>query len=158
LEALHPSRIDLGLGRAPSTDPITAAALHRTEDHDVNDRLEELLAFARGGFPPDHPFAKITPMASDMPPPPVWIFGSTLDSAKIAATIGVRYAFAGHFAMRYAMHALPLYRARFRPSEELQAPYAILAVSVVCGEDDEHATRLAAPLKLEFVRLRSGKP
>jgi luciferase family oxidoreductase group 1 len=158
LEALHPDRIDLGLGRAPGTDPITAAALHRSEEHDVDERLTELLAFERHAFPPDHPFARITPMPSDVKLPPIWMLGSTLAGATIAASIGVRYAFAGHFAMRYARQALPLYRARFRPSADLQTPYAILAVTVICGDDDDHAARLAAPLRLGFVRLRTGRP
>jgi luciferase family oxidoreductase group 1 len=158
LEALHPHRIDLGLGRAPGTDPITAMALHRSEDHDVDERLQELLAFERGTFPPDHPFSRITPMPSDVRLPPIWMLGSTLAGATIAASIGVRYAFAGHFAMRFARQALPLYRARFKPSEELRAPYAMLAVTVICGDDDEHAQRLAAPMRLGVVHLRSGRP
>jgi luciferase family oxidoreductase group 1 len=160
LEALHPDRIDLGLGRAPGTDPVTAAALHRSEEHDVDERLTELLAFERGGFPPDHPFSRITPMPSDVRLPPIWMLGSTLAGATIAATIGVRYAFAGHFMMRYARQALPHYRAQFRPSisSDLTAPYAMLGVTVICGEDDAHAERLAAPLKLGVVRLRTGRP
>jgi luciferase family oxidoreductase group 1 len=160
LEALYPDRIDLGLGRAPGTDPVTAAALHRSEADDVDERLTELLAFERGGFPPDHPFHRITPMPSDVRLPPIWMLGSTLAGATIAATIGVRYAFAGHFAMRFARQALPHYRANFRPSisSDLKAPYAMLGVTVVCGEDDAHAQRLAAPLKLGVVRLRTGRP
>jgi luciferase family oxidoreductase group 1 len=158
LEALHPGRIDLGLGRAPGTDPVTAAALHRSEEQDVDERLAELLAFERGTFPADHPFSRITPMPSDVRLPPIWMLGSTLAGATIAASIGVRYAFAGHFAMRYAKQAIPHYRAQFRPSDELPEPQAILAVTVVCGEDDAHADRLAAPIRLAVVRTRTGRP
>jgi luciferase family oxidoreductase group 1 len=158
LEALHPDRIDLGLGRAPGTDPITAMALHRSEEHDVDERLQELLAFEHGTFPPDHPFSRITPMPSDVRLPPIWMLGSTLAGATIAASIGVRYAFAGHFAMRFARQALPLYRAKFKPSEQLRAPYAMLAVTVVCGDDDEHAQRLSAPMRVGVVHLRTGRP
>jgi len=158
LEALYPDRIDLGLGRAPGTDPITAAALHRDNGNDVDERLAELLAFERHGFPDDHPFARITPMPSDVRLPPIWMLGSTLAGASIAASIGVRYAFAGHFAMRFARQALAHYRAHFQPSRELSEPTAILAVTVVCGEDDAHAQRLAAPIRLAVVRTRTGRP
>jgi luciferase family oxidoreductase group 1 len=158
LEALHPDRIDLGLGRAPGTDPVTAAALHPSAEQDVDERLQELIAFERGTFPPDHPFSRIKPMPSDVRLPPIWMLGSTLAGASIGASLGVRYAFAGHFAMRYARQALPHYRARFRPSADLATPYAMLAVTVVCGEDDDHAQRLAAPIRLAVVRTRTGRP
>ncbi len=97
-------------------------------------------------------------MPSDVRLPPIWMLGSTLAGASIAASIGVRYAFAGHFAMRYARQAIPHYRAQFRPSPELPEPKAILAVTVVCGEDDRHAERLAAPIRLAVVRTRTGRP
>jgi luciferase family oxidoreductase group 1 len=157
LEALHPGRIDLGLGRAPGTDPVASAALHPSPEHDVDQRLAELFAFERGGFPPDHPFRRITPMPSDVALPPIWMLGSTLAGARIAASHSLRYAFAGHFAMRYARQAIAHYYAHFRPSASLAEPEAILAVTVVCGEDDDHARRLAAPLKLAVVRIRTGK-
>jgi luciferase family oxidoreductase group 1 len=158
LEALYPGRIDLGLGRAPGTDPIAAVALHPGPEQDVDQRLAEILAFERNSFPDDHPFKRITPMPSDVSLPPIWMLGSTLAGATIAASLGLRYAFAGHFAMRYARQAIAHYYAHFRPSAALAEPEAILAVTVVCGEDDEHARRLAAPLKLGVVRIRTGKP
>jgi luciferase family oxidoreductase group 1 len=162
LEALFPDRIDLGLGRAPGTDPVTAAALRRSDDgrgdvNDVDERLAELIAFDRGGFPEDHPFSRITPMPSDVRLPPIYMLGSTLAGATIAASLGVRYAFAGQFMMRNARAALAHYRAHFRPSADVTVPYAILGVTVVCGEDDEHARRLAAPLRLGIVLLRTGR-
>ena len=157
LEALHPGRIDLGLGRAPGTDPVTALALSRGTHGNPNDRLEELLAFDRGTFPESHPFHAITPMPSDVRLPTLWMLGSTLAGAGIAASLGLRYSFAGHFAMRNAEAALAWYRGHFTPSADLAAPYAMLGVTVVCGEDDEHAQRLAAPLRLAVVRNRTGR-
>jgi len=156
LEALHPNRIDLGLGRAPGTDPVTAAALHRSEDHDVDERLAELLAFERGGFPADHPFSRITPMPSDVRLPPIWM----LDRPWPAPQSLPRSACATPSRpLRDALRAAsdPHYRAQFRPSPELPEPRAILAVTVVCGEDDEHAQRLAAPIRLAVVRTRTGR-
>jgi luciferase family oxidoreductase group 1 len=157
LEALHPGRIDLGLGRAPGTDPVTSAALRRSDDPDVNHLLAEILAFEHGSFPERHPFHAITPMPSDVRIGAIWMLGSTLAGASIAAQLGLRYAFAGHFAMRSAAEAIAHYRREFRPSAQLAAPYAMLAVTCVCGEDDADARRLAAPLRLAIVKSRTGK-
>jgi luciferase family oxidoreductase group 1 len=157
LEALHPGRIDLGVGRAPGTDPITAAALRRGPADDPNTRLAELLAFAGATFPEGHPYKSIVPMPSGVPLPPIWMLGSTLEGASIAASLGVRYAFAGHFAMRNAVAAIRWYRQQFSPSETLETPYAILAVTVVCGATDEEADRMAAPIRLAVVRNRTGR-
>jgi len=156
LEALAPGRIDLGLGRAPGTDPVASAALRRT-DTEVNHQLAEVLAFEHGEFPPSHPFAKITPMPSDVPAGQVWMLGSTLAGATIAAQLGVPYAFAGHFAMRHAAAAIAHYRASFSPSRAHPSPYAMLAVTCVCAPTDEEATRLAAPLRIAIVRNRTGR-
>jgi luciferase family oxidoreductase group 1 len=156
LEALHPGRIDLGLGRAPGTDPVTAAALRRHGSGEVNEQLAELLAFAGGNFPAGHPFAAIVAMPDDVPLPPIWMLGSTTAGAAIGASLGVGYAFAGHFAMHDAAAALALYRDRFTPGAR-QNPHAILAVTVIAGEDDEHARRLAAPLRVAIAQAaRSG--
>ena len=156
LEALHPGRIDLGLGRAAGTDRITAMALARSEG-EVNSQLAELLAFEQGGFPAGHPFATITPMPSDVHLDAIWMLGSTLAGASIAAQLGVRYAFAGHFAMRDAKAAIAHYRSAFTPSKLLREPYAMLAVTTVCGADDAQAERLAAPLRVAVVNSRTGK-
>ncbi|NOT27393.1 MAG: LLM class flavin-dependent oxidoreductase [Acidobacteria bacterium] len=157
LEALHPGRIDLGLGRAPGTDPVTAAALRRGQPDDPNERLAELLAFANGTFPEGHPFAGVIPMPSDVRLPPIWMLGSTLAGASIAASLGLRYAFAGHFAMQNAQQAVRHYRERFQPSADLNRPHAMVALAVICGEDDEQAERLAAPATLAVVRNRTGR-
>src|SRR5262245_61761582 len=128
LEALSPGRIDLGLGRAPGTDPVASSALRRSEA-DVDRQLAELLAFDRGEFPPSHPFSRIVPMPSDVPGCTIWMLGSTLTGASIAAQLGLPYAFAGHFAMAHAVDAIRHYRAEFEPSPGRSAPYAILAVT-----------------------------
>ncbi|HET9990838.1 MAG TPA: LLM class flavin-dependent oxidoreductase [Kofleriaceae bacterium] len=156
LEALAPGRIDLGLGRAPGTDPIAAAALRRT-DTEVNAQLAELLAFERGGFPASHPFAKIEPMPTDTRCGTLWMLGSTLAGAAIGAQLGVPYAFAGHFAMRNAVAALAHYRTRYEPSQQHPKPYAMLAVTAVCAETDAEAERLAAPLRVAIVKNRTGR-
>ena len=139
LEALYPGRIDFGVGRAPGTDPVTASALQRGGTSDPNERLAELLAFDQSAFPDQHPFRNIVPMPSDVRLPPIWMLGSTMAGATIAASLGLRYAFAGHFAMRNARSALALYREQFRPSNGLVSPRAMLAVTVICGEADAHA-------------------
>lgn len=157
LEALHPDRIDLGLGRAPGTDPVTASALQSGTGDDPNNRLAEVLAFAGATFPDEHPFQSIVPMPSGVALPPIWMLGSTRGGASIAASLGLRYAFAGHFAMRNAKAAISWYRDQFTPSDDLPAPHAMLAVTVVCGPDDEHAERMAAPIRLAVVRNRTGR-
>ena len=157
LEALHPDRIDLGLGRAPGTDPVTAAALQRGAGDDPNERLAEVLAFAGATFPDGHPFQGVVPMLSGVSLSPIWMLGSTRGGASIAASLGLRYAFAGHFAMRNARAAIGWYREQFRPSADLPTPYAMLAVTVVCGPDDEQAERMAAPIRLAVVRNRTGR-
>ncbi|HEY4175211.1 MAG TPA: LLM class flavin-dependent oxidoreductase [Kofleriaceae bacterium] len=157
LEALAPGRIDLGLGRAPGTDPVTASALRRGEDQEVNHLLAELLAFEDAQFPERHPFSKIMPMPSDVPAGTLWMLGSTLAGAQIAAQLGLPYAFAGHFAMRSAKDAIAMYKSRFEPSKRLAKPYAMCAVTAVCGPDDAEAQRLVAPMKVAVVNTRTGK-
>jgi luciferase family oxidoreductase group 1 len=156
LEALHPGRIDLGLGRAPGTDRVTAAALRRSAV-DVNRQLAELIAFERGEFPASHPFSTITPMPSDAPLGSIWMLGSTLAGASIAAELGVPYAFAGHFAMAEAHNAIAHYRAEFQPSPALARPYAVLAVTAVCADTDAEAERMAAPIRVAVVKNRTGR-
>lgn len=156
LEALYPDRIDLGLGRAPGTDPVTAAALRRS-DSEVNEQLAELFAFENAGFPDRHPFSKVMPMPSDVTCTSIWMLGSTLAGASIAAQLGLPYAFAGHFAMRDAKAAIAHYKRSFDPSPRLAKPYAICAVTAVCGIDDDEARRLAAPLRVAVVNTRTGK-
>jgi len=158
LEALYPGRIDLGLGRAPGTDPVTSVALRRAapDGGEVNEQLAELIAFAEKGFPDGHPFAKIEAMPSDAPLPPIWMLGSTSAGAAIAASLGVGFAFAGHFSMADAPRAIDVYRSQFRPSPLVPEPQLIMAVTVICGETDAEAEELAAPLRVAYARMASG--
>ena len=157
LEALAPGRIDLGLGRAAGTDPVTASALRRSDDPEVNRVLAELIAFERGEFPPSHPFSKIEPMPSDMSALSLWMLGSTLAGASIAAQLGVPYAFAGHFAMGHAFDAIEHYKRTYEPSPQHPTPYAMLAVTCVCAESDELAQRISAPIRVAVVKNRTGR-
>jgi luciferase family oxidoreductase group 1 len=162
LEALHPGRIDLGIGRAPGTDPVTAAALRRSPDgleaDDFPQRFGELLAFSGDGFPEEHPFRSVSAMPSDVGLPPIWLLGSSGYSARAAGQMGLGYAFASHFSPADPAPAMHAYRASFEPSESFERPSAILAVAVICGETDEQARRLASSMELAWVRMRSGNP
>jgi luciferase family oxidoreductase group 1 len=155
LEALHPGRIDLGIGRAPGTDQITAYALRRTVDPSVDDlptQLAELLAFFEGTCP------QITAVPGSGQKPAIWLLGSSDFSARLAGELGLPFSFAHHFMPQNTLPALDLYRRSFRPSATLQEPYAMVGVAVVCAEDDEQARWLHGPAGLSFLRLRSGRP
>lgn len=161
LEALHPGRIDLGLGRAPGTDSLTALALRRSRQalsaDDFPQRLDELLAFLDGGFPENHPFQQVRAMPDDVPPPDVWLLGSSDFSSQLAAHLGLGFAFAHHINPLPAVRALREYQDNFRPSARMAKPEAILGVSVVCAETDEKAELLARPLELTLLRFRQGR-
>ena len=159
LEALHPGRIDLGLGRAPGTDPATASALRRGASAD--DFPQELLAlrsFFDGRWVPGHPWASLHAVPALGNAPAIWLLGSSGYSAQVAGLLGLPFAFAHHFAPQGTLQALELYRSTFRPSEVLQEPYAMVCASVVLAGSDEHARTLAMPGALAFLRLRSGRP
>ncbi len=162
LEALHPGRIDLGIGRAPGTDGITAAALRRSvealSDEDFPRQLAELIGFFRGEFPDGHPYNHITavPGVGDMPE--IWLLGSSGYSAQLAGMLGMRFSFAHHFMPRNTDAALELYRSHFRPSDQLSEPYAMVAVAAICADDDERARYLSGPARLSMARLRAGRP
>jgi luciferase family oxidoreductase group 1 len=162
LEALHPERVDLGIGRAPGTDPVTATALRRSRGgigaEDFPQQFGELLAFSGDGFPEDHPFRSVVAMPSDVGLPPIWLLGSSGYSAQAAGEMGLGYAFASHFSPADPAPAMHAYRESFEPSEDFERPSAILAVAVICGESDEHAERLASSMELAWVRMRSGQP
>jgi luciferase family oxidoreductase group 1 len=161
LEALHPGRVDLGIGRAPGTDQLTASALRRTVDLSADDfpqALGELLAFFNGSFPETHPYSRITAVPAQGNAPQFWLLGSSGYSAQVAGYLGWPFAFAHHFSPANTLPALALYRSSFRASAGLDKPYAMVAVAVVCAETDEHARWLAGPSALSFLRLRQGKP
>ena len=155
LEALHPGRIDLGLGRAPGTDPNTAAALRRNPMTVVDtfpSQLTELLAYFDG----THPQIVATPARGYRPA--LWMLGSSDYGAQVAGQLGIPFSFAHHFSAGDTAAALAAYRNSFQPSEWLEQPYAMIGVSVICAETADHADFLAGPSALSFVRLRQGQP
>ncbi|HEX3708522.1 MAG TPA: LLM class flavin-dependent oxidoreductase [Pseudolabrys sp.] len=161
LEALYPGRIDLGLGRAPGTDPATSYALRRrqgiTDEDDFLDRFNELMLLETRAFPAGHPFHNVRAMPADVPLPPIYLLGSSDYSAQLAGQIGVAFAFAHHFATFDAAEAMKLYRDNFRPSSAHAKPYAILGTHVVCADTDEEADRLAKTVDLNIVRRAKGE-
>jgi luciferase family oxidoreductase group 1 len=162
LEALHPGRIDLGIGRAPGTDQATAAALRRSPEglsaDDFPEQLMDLFGFFSGQWPEGHRFSRITAMPGLGNQPDVWLLGSSGYSAQVAGLLGLPFAFAHHFSAVNTLPALALYREHFRPSEYLERPYAMVAAAVVCADTDERARFLAGAGALSFLRLRSGHP
>jgi luciferase family oxidoreductase group 1 len=162
LEALHPGRIDLGIGRAPGTDPRTAAALRRgmggLGEPDLPGLLGELLGFFNGTFPDDHPYRNITAVPALGYQPAIWLLGSSDYSARLAGLLGLPFSFAHHFSAGNTLPALEVYRSSFRPSAVLDEPYVLLGVAVTCADTDAHARWLAKPADLAFLRLRQGRP
>src|SRR4029079_10246371 len=161
LEALFPDRIDLGLGRAPGTDPVTSYALRRRQDPREGDefleRFQELILLERGGFPDGHPFHTLRAVPADVALPPIWLLGSSGYSAELAAAIGTGFAFAHHFAEYDALSAMLSYREHFKPSAALAEPYAILAAAVIAADSDAEAERIAASADLNFVNRSKGE-
>ncbi len=164
LEALHPGRIDLGIGRAPGTDPRTALALRRSREalnaDDFPEQLAELLAFAGEGaeFSTGHPFRTVKATPYDVHLPPIWLLGSSDFSARAAAARGLGFAFAHHINPGFALPAINVYRQQFVPSEQLQQSRVILTTSVICADTDEKAEELATAMSLAWLKLRTGKP
>jgi len=162
LEALHPGRIDLGIGRAPGTDQLTARALRRQPRglaaDDFPDQLVELIGYFSGEFPEGHPYARITAVPGLGYRPDLWLLGSSDYSAQAAGMLGLPFSFAHHFAAGNTVPAVQAYRDAFRPSDDLAEPYVMLGVSVVCADTDERARWLSGSGALAFLRLRSGHP
>jgi luciferase family oxidoreductase group 1 len=160
LEGLFPGRIDLGLGRAPGTDPVTSYALRRRQDDPASDdfleRFQELMLFEQRGFPENHPFRRITAMPADVALPPIWLLGSSGYSAQLAAHVGAGFSFAHHFSDFDPVGPMLGYREQFKPSPTRAEPYAILALHVVCADTDAEAERLASSVDLNFARRRQG--
>jgi luciferase family oxidoreductase group 1 len=157
LEALFPGRIDLGLGRAPGTDPITTRALRRTLDSDVDAfprDVVELLSYFRSTDPTER--VRAVPGAGSNVP--VWILGSSLFGAELAATLGLPYAFASHFAPALMTQAVSRYRSRFRPSEQLAKPHVMLGLHVFAADSAGEAERAFSSMQQAFINLRRGRP
>ena len=157
LESLFPGRIDLGLGRAPGTDPVTAGAIRRSRPGGADafpQDLAELMSYFRDATPGQ--LVRAVPGSGLHVP--IWILGSSLYGAELAAALGLPYSFASHFAPDMMMDALAIYRGRFKPSETLAAPYVMMGLNVIAADTDEEAERLSSSLKQAFIRLRSGQP
>lgn len=154
LATLFPGRIDLGLGRAPGTDQLTLRALRRdpsNSDHFPQDVLE--LQMFLGEVQPGQ---RIEAVPGSNTHVPLWILGSSLFGAQLAAELGLPYGFASHFAPQALDIALDLYRARFRPSAQLSAPYALVGINVIAAETDEEARRLATSQQMSFAGIFRG--
>lgn len=158
LSALHPGRIDLGLGRAPGSDGMASRALRAGDGHEFPAQLTELQAF--GGereFHPTHPYHAIQPVPGDAPLPPIWLLGSSGASAHWAGSLGLGYSFASHFSPTPAGPAFRAYRDSFQPSTAFPKPHAVLGIAAVCAETEEQADYLAATMDLAWLRIRRGE-
>lgn len=155
LDALFPGRIDLGLGRAPGTDPAAAYAMRRSLASDANqfpNDVVELMGYFRGEN------GRVRAVPGEGAKIPLYILGSSLFGAQLAAMLGLPYAFASHFAPQMMMEAISLYRERFDPSEQLDRPYVMLGFNCFAAETDEEAALLATSVQQAFVALRTGHP
>ncbi|MGH8855846.1 MAG: LLM class flavin-dependent oxidoreductase [Telluria sp.] len=156
LASLFPGRIDLGLGRAPGSDHVTARALRRNLASDADafpqDVVELMDYFA------DSPRRQVRAVPGAGLEVPLWILGSSLFGAQLAATLGLPFAFASHFAPQMMMQAIEMYRATFRPSKQLERPYVMLGFNVFAADTDAEARLLATSMQQAFVNLRSGRP
>jgi luciferase family oxidoreductase group 1 len=164
LHGLHPGRVDLGIGRAPGTDQLTAYALRRSREaltaDDFPQQYGELVAYV-DGFPDGHPFSPITAMPDDVPLPPVWILGSSLFGGRAAAAFGTRFAFAGHFGSVDPAEAVEGYRSAFEPTTRAGSttePRVMLAVAAIVAETAERAQALGLAHALSTARLRTNHP
>mgnify|MGYP001000818821 FL=1 len=156
LESLYPGRIDLGLGRAPGSDPVTARALRRNLASDADEFPRDVIELM--DYFSDRPRQSVRAVPGTGLKVPIWILGSSLFGAQLAAHLGLPFAFASHFAPAQMMQALDLYRTTFKPSAELQKPYTMLGFNVFAADTDAEAHILATSMQQAFVNLRSGRP
>ncbi|HEX6536495.1 MAG TPA: LLM class flavin-dependent oxidoreductase [Gemmatimonadaceae bacterium] len=156
LEALAPGRIDLGLGRAPGSDQATARALRRSPS--AADTFPQDVAELMTWFRPAEPGQAVRAVPGAGLDVPIWILGSSLFGAQLAAALGLPFAFASHFAPALLEQAVDIYRSRFQPSERLARPYVMLGINVFAAASDEEARRLFTSQQQAFVNLRRGRP
>lgn len=152
LDALHPNRIDLGLGRAPGTDPLTASILRRGDEnfkYNFEYHLQELIRY----MSPANAIAKVRAFPGEGANTPIYILGSSTESAHLAAKLGLPYAFAGHFAPSQFQSALEIYQSKFQPSKYLKKPYSILSVNVFAAESNDAAHYHSLPHYQSIVNL-----
>jgi luciferase family oxidoreductase group 1 len=156
LESLFPGRIDLGLGRAPGSDHTTARALRRNLASDADEFPQDVVELM--DYFAESPRRQVRAVPGAGLKVPVWILGSSLFGAQLAAMLGLPYAFASHFAPQMMMQAIELYRATFRPSAQLDKPYVMLGFNVFAADTDAEAHWRATSMQQAFVNLRSGHP
>ncbi len=156
LESLYPGRIDLGLGRAPGSDQATARALRRNLMSDSDEFPRDVVELM--DLMSDHPRQAIRAVPGIGTNVPVWILGSSLFGAQLAAMLGLPYAFASHFAPAQMMDAIEIYRATYKPSERNPKPHVMLGFNVFAADTDEEAQVRATSMQQAFVNLRSGRP
>ena len=156
LAALHPGRIDLGVGRHPGADPVTEAALQYLPgvpgDERYVDKVVDLIGFLHDRLDAGHPFEQVRAMPDGVPPPPLWMLGSSSHSGAVAAYLGQPFAFAHFITSSFGPQVMAAYRRGFQPSEAATAPEALVAVAVMCADTDAEAARLAR--SAEVWRLR----
>ena len=157
LASLFPGRVDLGLGRAPGTDQAAAYAMRRNLSADASQFPRDVVEL-QSYFRPAEPGQRVIAVPGVGLDVPLWILGSSLFGAELAAALGLPYAFASHFAPQQMMEAVQLYRARFQPSEQLDKPHVMLGFNVFAADSDEEGELLATSLMQAFVALRSGNP
>lgn len=156
LASLYPNRIDLGLGRAPGTDQVTARAIRGENFNAVHNFPSDIQAL-QNFFSADNYRSKIRAIPGEGLDIPIWILGSSTDSARVAAAMGLPYAFASHFAPAYFLEAIELYRKNFRPSQYLDKPYVMACVNVVAADTDAEANLLSTSVLQFFLGVVSGK-
>jgi luciferase family oxidoreductase group 1 len=156
LASLYPNRIDLGLGRAPGTDQVTAMAI-RGENFNASHYFPEDVQNLQNFFSAENSTAKVRAIPGEGIDIPIWILGSSTDSARLAAAKGLPYAFASHFAPTYFLEAIELYRRNFKPSEHLKEPYVMACLNIVMADTDEEAEYVATSVKQLFMGIVTGK-
>jgi luciferase family oxidoreductase group 1 len=157
LATLYPDRIDLGLGRAPGTDGRTAMALRRSIDDGVDSFPRDVIEL-QSYLAPARPGQRVKAIPGEGTNVPIWLLGSSLYSAMLAAQLGLPFAFASHFAPEQMMEALHVYKANFQPSERLAEPYSMIGAGIIAADSDDEAKYLFTSLQQSFASLRSGKP
>lgn len=157
LEAMYPGRIDLGVGRAPGSDQITAMALRRDarSAHDFPEQLEELRSYFASFDETNRSVRAIPGEGANIP---IWLLGSSGFSAQLAAELGLPFAFASHFSPEFTLPALKLYRNNFQPSEHLQRPHTMAGVNIIVADTNEEAIWLASSQQQSFLNLIRGRP
>jgi luciferase family oxidoreductase group 1 len=156
LESLYPGRIDLGLGRAPGTDQLTSLALRRKLNGSVDEFPQDVIEL-KNYLAPRVADARVRAIPGEGTEVPVWLLGSSIYSAQLAAALGLPFAFASHFAPAHLHDALKLYRQRFTPSDQLQQPYSMACVNVIAADTDEEAQYLATSFYMLALGIVTGK-